>query len=328
MSEYPEPLTPPECDLRGLPFMPLDVQRLLDSDLFALSTGDEFKAAVALWCKSWLQKPSGSLPNDDRVLAHLSGAYGAWQEVRQNALRGWILCSDGRLYHPVVCEKARIAWSQRVKQRINGAKGGRPRQSEPQPKPPGTRRQASEINADKPNGKAKRNPPPNPSETHPLNDTEPNRKQERGRGIGESLPKESSSKHLESKVPREDAALPSRVVKFRPKVGDPPDEWFGLTGKQETDPDDGVEHAVAGGSYLDVAAGLVCEAAKINPVSWAGDWRPLIRWLEAGADLHDLILPVVRKRAERPNYQPPASLEWYSKEIMGLVDEQPQRVAL
>ena len=38
----PEPLTPPECDLRGMPFMPLDIVRLFDSDLYALSTGDEF----------------------------------------------------------------------------------------------------------------------------------------------------------------------------------------------------------------------------------------------------------------------------------------------
>lgn len=112
-----EPMTPPECDLRGLPFMPLDVVRLGDSDLFALSTGDEFKAAVALWCKSWLQVPAASLPNDDRILAHLSGTGSRWPKVRAMALRGWVECSDGRLYHPVVAEKARHAWKQREQQR-------------------------------------------------------------------------------------------------------------------------------------------------------------------------------------------------------------------
>lgn len=105
-SELPDPLTPADCDLRGLPFIPLDAQRLLDSDLFALSTGDEFKAAVALWCKSWFQVPAASLPNDDRILAHLSGAGAGWKKLREIALRNWILCSDGRLYHPVVAEKA------------------------------------------------------------------------------------------------------------------------------------------------------------------------------------------------------------------------------
>ena len=32
----PDPLTPPECDLRGLPFMPVGLVRLFDSDIFAL----------------------------------------------------------------------------------------------------------------------------------------------------------------------------------------------------------------------------------------------------------------------------------------------------
>lgn len=99
-------MTPADCDLRGMPFMPLDVIRLLDSDLFALTTGEEFKAAVALWCKSWTQVPAGSLPNDDRVLAHLSSTGSQWKKIKGGAMRGWALCSDHRWYHPVVSEKA------------------------------------------------------------------------------------------------------------------------------------------------------------------------------------------------------------------------------
>lgn len=117
-----EPLTPPDCDLRGMPFMPLDVVRLADSDLFALSTGDEFKAAVALWCKSWLQVPAASLPDDDRILAHLSGAGTRWARVKAMALRGWVKATDGRLYHPVVAEKAREAWRHRQMQRARANK--------------------------------------------------------------------------------------------------------------------------------------------------------------------------------------------------------------
>lgn len=112
MSDFPEPLTPPDCNLRGLPFMPLEVQRLLDSDLFILSTGDQFKAAVALWCKSWGQLPGGSLPDNDLLLEGLSGSK-CWKKVREVALRGWIKCSDGRLYHPVVAENAIKAWESR-----------------------------------------------------------------------------------------------------------------------------------------------------------------------------------------------------------------------
>lgn len=108
-----EPLVPPEVNLRGLPWMRLDTTRLLDSDLFAMSNGDEFKAAVALWCKSWTQQPAASLPTEDRVLAHLSGAGARWKKVKAMALRGWILADDGRLYHPVVAEQALLAWEER-----------------------------------------------------------------------------------------------------------------------------------------------------------------------------------------------------------------------
>lgn len=118
MSEpLPEPLTPPDCDLRGMPFMPVDLVRLFDSDLYALSTGDEFKAAFTLWGKAFLQVPAGSIPADDRILAHLSGAGSGWRKVREMALRGWVKASDGRLYHPVVAEKAREAWEARKAQR-------------------------------------------------------------------------------------------------------------------------------------------------------------------------------------------------------------------
>lgn len=109
MSNLPDPLTPPDCDLRGLPYMPLDVIRLIDSDMFAETTGDEFKAAVALWCKSWTQVPAASLPNKDMVLAHLSGNAAKWKRIKEGAMRGWILCSDDRWYHPVVAEKALAA---------------------------------------------------------------------------------------------------------------------------------------------------------------------------------------------------------------------------
>ena len=101
------PLTPLNCSLRGLPFMPLDTERLLDSDMMALATGEEFKTALRLWCKSWNQEPAASLPDDDRILAHLAGKdLAAWRKVRDMALRGFLKCSDGRLYHPVIAEKA------------------------------------------------------------------------------------------------------------------------------------------------------------------------------------------------------------------------------
>lgn len=122
MSEQlPEPLVASEIDLRDFGFMPLDVLRLRDSDLMALATGDEFKAAVALWCVAWHQVPAASLPDDDRLLARYSGAGPAWRKLREGALRGFVRCSDGRLYHSTIAEKAREAWASKQAQRARTA---------------------------------------------------------------------------------------------------------------------------------------------------------------------------------------------------------------
>lgn len=105
----PAPLTTPECDLRDYPWMPVDCTRLLTSETWLLGTADQKVAAFTLWAKSWHQVPAGSLPDNDRMLAILSESGTAWKRVREHALRGWVKCSDGRLYHPVVCEKANEA---------------------------------------------------------------------------------------------------------------------------------------------------------------------------------------------------------------------------
>lgn len=120
MTELPQPLTPADCNLRDFLFMPLDVARLRDSKGVTILTGDEFRCSVLLWCASWHQVPSASLPDDDIELSQIAGfgrVIKAWKKVRAGALRGWIKCSDGRLYHPVVAEKANEAWAGRVKYR-------------------------------------------------------------------------------------------------------------------------------------------------------------------------------------------------------------------
>jgi hypothetical protein len=108
----PAPLTPADCNLRGMPYMPMKVAQVLQSETFGLTTGDEFKAAFALWCASWMEVPAASLPNDERMLDFLSRSK-TWKKVRDMALRGWVLCEDGRLYHPVIAEAALDAWDKR-----------------------------------------------------------------------------------------------------------------------------------------------------------------------------------------------------------------------
>ena len=81
--------------------------------------GEEFRTAVLLWCVAWHQQPAASLPDDDRLLAHLAG-FGrdvrAWTKVRKGALHGFIGCADGRLYHPTIAEKALDAWARKQNQ--------------------------------------------------------------------------------------------------------------------------------------------------------------------------------------------------------------------
>ncbi|CAH0447279.1 hypothetical protein LMG10661_03345 [Ralstonia syzygii subsp. syzygii] len=122
MSELPSPLTPADCDLREFHFMPLEVKRLLSSETWILGTGDERAAAITLWLESWHQVPAASLPSDDRMLAHLSQCKN-WRKVKEHALRGWVKCADGKLYHPVVAEKALEAWISKLLSSMSGTAG-------------------------------------------------------------------------------------------------------------------------------------------------------------------------------------------------------------
>lgn len=121
MTQLPEPPVSAEVDLRDFAFMPLDVLRLRDSELAAEPDGEVFRCAVLSWCVSWHQVPAASLPDDDSLLCRLLG-FGrdlrGWKRVRDaGGLRGWVQCADGRLYHPVVAEKARDAWRGKMEQR-------------------------------------------------------------------------------------------------------------------------------------------------------------------------------------------------------------------
>jgi hypothetical protein len=119
----PPPLVPAEVDLRDFAFMPLDVQRLRDSDLTSEETPEACWAAVLLWCAAWHQVPAASIPDSDQWQAKHTGYVSRGRvdpqcvNVKRGALRGWVACSDGRLYHPVIAEKAIDAWRSKLAQR-------------------------------------------------------------------------------------------------------------------------------------------------------------------------------------------------------------------
>lgn len=115
----PAPPIPADADLRPMPFMPLHVAKLRDSDLAAECEPEACWYAVLLWCSAWHQLPAGSLPDSDTVLCKLIGLgrdLKTWRLHKEQALRGWYLASDGRLYHPTVTQEVIRAWRARVEQ--------------------------------------------------------------------------------------------------------------------------------------------------------------------------------------------------------------------
>ncbi|WDZ97959.1 hypothetical protein Herbaro_09315 [Herbaspirillum sp. WKF16] len=128
-ADLPQPLTPADCDLTGYRFMPLDVVRLKGSELASSYTPEACWAAMLLWCASWQHVPAGAIPDNDKWIADQAGYSQrgkidrAWKGVRDGALHGWVKCSDGLLYHPVVAEKALEGWIGKLLSRLSGGIG-------------------------------------------------------------------------------------------------------------------------------------------------------------------------------------------------------------
>lgn len=119
--QLPDPPVPEDVDLRGMEFMPLKGDVLFKSTTWLKGSHEARCAALRLWWHSFAHEvPASSLPDDDYLLAEYAG-YGevvkAWQKIKPQAMRGWILCDDGRWYHKVVAELALEAWKGRVKNR-------------------------------------------------------------------------------------------------------------------------------------------------------------------------------------------------------------------
>lgn len=130
MTDLPHPLADPDLDVRELEEMPLNVRRLRDSSTAATATAEGFRAAVLLWAAAWHQVPAGSLPATDAELAPLAGFgrdLAGFAAVRADALRGFVPCRDGRLYHQVIVDYAETAQAtlraQRRLSKINREKG-------------------------------------------------------------------------------------------------------------------------------------------------------------------------------------------------------------
>lgn len=120
------PLTPHDCDLRDFPRMMIDIPRLRGSEFDATPDDAAWRAGFNLWMTAWHQVPAASLSSDDASMAKAAGLgrdLRTWKKIRTAALRGWIACDDGRLYHPVVAEIALESWLEKLQQRIASGSG-------------------------------------------------------------------------------------------------------------------------------------------------------------------------------------------------------------
>lgn len=120
------PLVSPEVDLHGYEFMPLYGDRLFASKTWISASAEAKIAALRLWWHAFsLEVPAASLPDDDLLLSEYSGygiAVKAWKRIRPSAMSGWILCDDGRWYHPFLAKRAIEAWDKRLKDRERKAR--------------------------------------------------------------------------------------------------------------------------------------------------------------------------------------------------------------
>ena len=126
MGDLPDPPVPADGDLKNYPYTKVYRRRLFASAFHGQATDSEWRAGMTLWLESWDQVPAGSLPDHEGNLCRLAG-FGIdrkkWANVRTMALRNWILCSDGRLYHHVVAEGVNEALATKQNQSVRGTKG-------------------------------------------------------------------------------------------------------------------------------------------------------------------------------------------------------------
>jgi hypothetical protein len=72
--------------------------------------------------------------------------------------------------------------------------------------------------------------------------------------------------------------------------------------------------AAVGDFYLDPTVEQVYEAARIDNSRWRGNIRPLIEWMHEGIE-PSTIVRAIRRRAERPGYKVPDSLNYFKNNV-------------
>lgn len=97
-----EPPYPADTRAKGWRFE-LDLERIEQSDTWALAPAELRPWLLMLWATAWKQVPCGSLPDDDQLIAVRIGMKAVqFAKSRSILMRGWWKAVDGRLYHPTM----------------------------------------------------------------------------------------------------------------------------------------------------------------------------------------------------------------------------------
>lgn len=327
MTEAPPPPVPQDLDLRDFKGMHFDLHRLRASKAWRMAKREPELAfyMMNLWMASWHEVPASSLENDDIDLCDTAGCDPKrWPKIRDKVLRGFQICSDGKLYHPVVAEMALMAWESKKEAQTERAKqadkmrawraakaahsnghgpdgpGGRSHyvpENEPsrsQSRDPSRNGNTAARNGN--NGQCNGNGNSYAAATSELRSddvTSLNRKEEKGREeVHTSMYVPGTQ---DSRARAEPAPPPEQ--RNMPRLGDSPAAWVPIAGGFELD--DGmcgpVKKPVVNGFYLDEMAELVCSAAGISQRGYSDNWLILCSWLNAGYCPHRQIAPEIKR---------------------------------
>ena len=109
-TELPEPPYAEDTFVKGWRFQ-IDHERLFASDTWALAPPDIRPWLLMIWHTAWVQMPAAAFTNDHAVIAAKIGMepriFTAHADI---LLRGFVLHSDGRIYHPLIVEQASGAY--------------------------------------------------------------------------------------------------------------------------------------------------------------------------------------------------------------------------
>ncbi|WP_157130318.1 hypothetical protein [Burkholderia pseudomallei] len=105
MTDLPAPPYPSDTRAKGWRFE-LDLERVMQSDTWALASPDIRPWLLMLWTVAWQQVPCGSMPSEDALIAaRLGMKEAAFKKAKSVLMRGWKLASDDRFYHETITER-------------------------------------------------------------------------------------------------------------------------------------------------------------------------------------------------------------------------------